>query len=401
MLGRRGHGRLYADQVYHHQALRALNHAAAQGADITEVLEATSRVRAGDARGWYAAWQALGDRNLERAEATADRQSRGGAFLRAHTYYLRSEFFLPPDAAERKASFDRNRAAFYRGLDTLAIPYERIAIPFDGHELRALYYPPAQPARRTLLVFCGGSDTTLEELYFFLVAAARARSYPVLTYEGPGQGAVLREQGVRCTPAWERPGAAVLDAFLAAHDRPASIVLVGLSLGGYLAARHAAFDERVDGVVSYDVFFDGGPIGRRNIPRLAYLLRRLGLEALVNLASRAWAAVSPAIATDLLIGGWLLGQTKPLAIADALAAYTLEGVADRIRADVLALAGTDDQFVPRDQIDRYARALVNARSVTARVYDRASGGAEHSQLGASTLWQADLFDWLERFGAGA
>jgi dienelactone hydrolase len=118
----------------------------------------------------------------------------------------------------------------------------------------------------------------------------------------------------------------------------------------------------------------------------------------VNLASRVWARLSPAIATDLLIGGWLLGQSKPLAIADALAAYTLEGVADRIRADVLALAGTDDQFVPRDQIDRYARALVNARSVTTRVYDRASGGAEHSQLGASTLWQADLFDWLERFG---
>jgi len=44
-----GFGRLYADQTYHHRALRALNHAAAQGADVSEVLETTRHVRADDA----------------------------------------------------------------------------------------------------------------------------------------------------------------------------------------------------------------------------------------------------------------------------------------------------------------------------------------------------------------
>jgi dienelactone hydrolase len=73
-------------------------------------------------------------------------------------------------------------------------------------------------------------------------------------------------------------------------------------------------------------------------------------------------------------------------------------VAQRIRQDVLILAGEDDQFVPVEQVDQYRSALVNARSITTRVYDRASGGAEHSQMGAPTLWQADLFDWLsEKF----
>jgi hypothetical protein len=42
---------------------------------------------------------------------------------------------------------------------------------------------------------------------------------------------------------------------------------------------------------------------------------------------------------------------------------------------------------------------VHTRSVTAKIYDRASGGQEHSQLGATTLWQADFFDWMgEKFG---
>jgi hypothetical protein len=36
-----------------------------------------------------------------------------------------------------------------------------------------------------------------------------------------------------------------------------------------------------------------------------------------------------------------------------------------------------------------------------RVYDRASGGAEHCQLGAHTLWHRDLFDWIAATFGGA
>jgi hypothetical protein len=37
--------------------------------------------------------------------------------------------------------------------------------------------------------------------------------------------------------------------------------------------------------------------------------------------------------------------------------------------------------------------------VTTRIYDEASGGAEHCQLGAVTLWHQHLFDWLTaKFG---
>ncbi len=66
----------------------------------------------------------------------------------------------------------------------------------------------------------------------------------------------------------------------------------------------------------------------------------------------------------------------------------------------MILAGAEDQFIPLEQVKQFQQALVNARSVTAKVYDRASGGHEHSQLGAPTLWQADFFDWIEeKFGS--
>jgi len=212
-----GYGRFYDDQTYHHQALRALNHAAAQGADISEVLETTKHVRAGDAEGWYAAWTELGDRNAARAKATRDATSRGQALLRAHTYYLRAEFFLAPEDARRRDSFARSTSSFYAGLETLGVAHEKIVVPFGAHHLNAVYYPAPPPARAPLIVFCGGYDSTMEELYFFLVAAARARGYSVLTFEGPGQGSVLRDQGLPLTYEWEKPTSAVLDAFLASH----------------------------------------------------------------------------------------------------------------------------------------------------------------------------------------
>lgn len=390
-----GRGRLFADQSYHHQVLRALNHVAAGGADISEVLETTRRIRAGDADGWFDAWTALGDRNLARARGTRDRESRGLALLRAHSYYLRAEFFLAGDDARRPASFARNTAAFYEGLDTLGVAYERLAIPYNDGKLAAVYYPGS---RGPLIVFCGGIDSTLEELYFFLVAAALARGYSVLTFAGPGQGAALRDHKLSFTHEWEKPTSAVLDQFLANHPRPEAIVLVGLSMGGYLAARAAAFDDRIAGVVSYDVMFDLGAVVRRDVPKLAFVLRRLGLETVVDVAAAIRGRLDPGFAWRLATGQWTTGASRALDVVDAFAPYTLAGVAERIRGHVLVLAGTRDQFVPVAQVEHYTRALVRARSITTRIYDRPSGGSEHSQLGASTLWQADLFDWLaDRF----
>jgi pimeloyl-ACP methyl ester carboxylesterase len=92
---------------------------------------------------------------------------------------------------------------------------------------------------------------------------------------------VLRRQGLTFTH-WEKPTGAVLDAFLADHARPEKIVLVGMSMGGYLAPRAAAFDERFDGVVAYDVFFDMGATARRYAPPAAFWLHEHGFTAIID-----------------------------------------------------------------------------------------------------------------------
>ena len=293
-----GRGRFFADQSYHFQTLRALNDVASGGADTAEVLETIKRIRSGDAQGWFRAWSDTGDRVARLAAATTDRIAKGRALLRAHNYYRTAEFFLLPDDAKRPVSAAKNIQSFYAGFDVLGVVYQRIKVPYgEGHHLEAVYYPAAEGGPpRPLIVLGGGYDSTLEELYFVLVKDAREHGYAVLTYDGPGQGSVLRDQGLKFTHEWEKPVKAVIDAFLAGHSRPDKMVLVGMSLGGYLAPRAAAFDERIDGVVAYDVWFDWGATGLRYVPASAFWLRDHGFGAVVEIVAQVKAALSPGFA---------------------------------------------------------------------------------------------------------
>jgi alpha-beta hydrolase superfamily lysophospholipase len=113
------------------------------------------------------------------------------------------------------------------GLDTLAVRYESITVPYGAGNLRALYYPEQQGSEtKPLILFGGGFDSILEEYYPNFVEAALKRDYSVLTYEGPGQGQALRKYGLTYTPEWEKPVTAVLDHFLRTHAKPSKIVLI-------------------------------------------------------------------------------------------------------------------------------------------------------------------------------
>ena len=90
---------------------------------------------------------------------------------------------------------------------------------------------------RPTVIFTSGFDSTLEEAYFAVAAAALRRGYNVLAYDGPGQGAALREQALVFRPDWEAVVTPVVDYALTRPEIAADrLVLLGYSLGCYLAA---------------------------------------------------------------------------------------------------------------------------------------------------------------------
>ena len=391
-----GNPRFFKDQTYNFEAIRVLSDTSPVGGDLADVTLAVAKVKTGDAESWYAAWSEQGDRVAALAAQTKDPISKGNALLRAHTYYRSAEFFLDPHDPKRPGIWKKNLTAFYSGLDALSVNYERISVPYGpDHHLNAVYFPGGQGAEtKPLIVVVGGFDSTMEELYLHFVSAAHLRGYSVLIYEGPGQGSVLRDQGLTFIADWEKPNSAVLDTFLAHHPKPQKIVLLGESLGGYLAPRAAAFDTRIDGVIAYDALYNAGELAKRHVPPFVYWLRDHNYTGILKLLS--YRPQSPGSEWAAKNGMWTFGLSNPLAVADAMQTMTIAPVVDRIHADVLLMGGTNDHFTPNDEIDKVKAGLTNARSVTSVVFDHASGGAEHCQLGAQSLWQATVFDWIAK-----
>jgi len=373
-------GRFFANQTFHFETLRNAGYAFSQCADLGEMLETAKQITEGDLESWYTAWAATADRVEALAARTQDTISKGDAYMRASTYQRLAEFLLPSHDPRRPESLENAVRWFSQGLDALGVRYEYFSVPYENGRLRALYLPgPAGSEKKPLIVAVGGYDSILEEKYPVIGKAALERGYSTLIYEGPGQGEPLRKYGLKFTPEWEKPTTAVLDEFLRTHDKPSKIVLFGMSMGGYLAPRAAAFEERIDGVVAYDVCFD---------------LYESAVRIMSGVKQNPLLLKDPGVSWAYNNALWTMGTTNPEDTLEAFSQYKLAPIADRIRQDVLILAGAEDHFIPFHQVADFEKSLVNARSVTTRIFDRPSGGGEHCQCGNTSLVHAAVFDWL-------
>ena len=102
-----------------------------------------------------------------------------------------------------------------------------------------------------------GFDGTAEELYFETACFALQRGYNVLIFEGPGQGGVIRVQGIPFRPDWETVVSPVIDYAVRQKEVDVErMALMGISFGGYLAPRAAAFEKRIKACIANGGVYD-------------------------------------------------------------------------------------------------------------------------------------------------
>ena len=125
-------------------------------------------------------------------------------------------------------------------------PIAPVEIPYEGTTLPGYFYS-AGPSERPTVVVCSGFDGTLEENHFFGAAGLVERGYYVLCFDGPGQPAMMHREGMVFRHDWEVPTAAFLDYLLGEREGIDAdwIAMMGVSMGGYLPPRAAAFDSRI------------------------------------------------------------------------------------------------------------------------------------------------------------
>ena len=315
-------------------------------------------------------------------------RARGAGRALAGAYYDRAaEFFMNATDTRRPAT----RARF---LDTMRIVYDVTPdlVAFGAGKMATYDLRPERQIGPTIVMF-GGFDSYVEE-FLPMIAGMVDAGRRIVVFEGPGQGSALEDYGLTMISEWEKPVAAVLD-----HYQLKDVAAVGISLGGGLVIRAAAFEPRISRAVAFDILDDEFEVIARQIGRGV----RIPLRALLNLRARRFvnaiadraAARKPVSEWGLQQGMHITGTATPYDFLRATTTMSTRKISHRVRADVLLLAGADDHYVPLRQLRRQADALINARSVTTRVFTAAEQASNHCQLGNIGAVSRLIESWLD------
>ncbi|MEU1981171.1 prolyl oligopeptidase family serine peptidase [Nocardia sp. NPDC019395] len=381
------------DSALNAEYMRAAAGAPYGGATMGEVLYVAREVAAGSGSrdSYIAAWTDLGRRVADSADdalRSGRRATALSAYLRAYNYLRAAEYFFPAQLLEeRRERYADSVAQFDAALPLMPFPAEKIEVPYrDGVFIPGYFFRAAGVEKpRATVVVCGGQDGAGEEMYFLAgVPEASARGLNVLTFHGPGQrGLQLYHPDLGFRPESEEPIAAVIDY---ASTRPEvdgdRIGLYGMSFGGYLAPRAAAYDRRINALAC-------------NAPILDLLQIIMGTTAENTpdgaegeLRAAPWS--TRAYVENYLM--WHHGVSGPVEFADHAARFTLDGMVGDIACPVLSLAAAGETKVAMDQARRFHDMVKSTKrfaELTAR-----QGADGHCGVGNVPHTSGLVYDWF-------
>jgi 2,6-dihydroxypseudooxynicotine hydrolase len=293
----------------------------------------------------------------ESAEDAGQPQTAVGAWQRAALAWHWGKFVFVDDPVQQRAAHERSVACFFRAAPALTPPAELVRVPYGDTALPAYLRVPAATGfdNAPVVIMVPGLDSTKEELQataeYFL-----ARGLATLAIDGPGQGESEYELPIE--PAYEKVATAAVDYL---QDRSGldreRIGLFGVSLGGYYAARSAAYEKRLRAVVAL-----AGPY-------------RLDLD---------WDELPPQTRATFQARS---GAKSAEAARAKAAELTLEEAAARIETPLLIVGGGRDRIIPAYHQERLAKEVKTAELV---IYP--DGG--HGVTNRAYESRSRMADWL-------
>ena len=193
---------------------------------------------------------------------------------------------------------------------------------------------------------------------------------------------------------WEHVVHPVVDLAFARDDvDPARVALMGISLGGYLAPRAAAFEARLAACVANGGVYDF--MGSR-VPEA---MTRQQFEDMVENAPDAFDAgmrqrmeEMPELRWAVSHGMFVFKVARPADWMRAALRFDLSEVAGQIRCPTLVVDTEEESSFP-GQAQRLYDALACPR--TFLMFGREDGAEDHCQVASPLLSQQRIFDWLE------
>ena len=381
---KKGVYKLNEERNFDYQLNRVINW---DGGRIEDVKPIADRIRTSS--DWKRELIALGDTAMEE-----------GRTENAIAYYRMSEFFMYDGDPDKKAYYEKATKLFYeyyadyfKGDD----PHiEKLNVPYENVKLPVMHVVPNGMSKGTILLH-GGNDSYFEE-FLFTVLYLQEQGFEVYMFEGPGQGGVMRLQGMRFTHDWEKPVKAVLD-----HFGLSDVTIIGISLGGYLAPRAAAFDKRITKVVAWSVFpcFQDVIVGMQKpaVQKMFYLFMKLHARPLINLVFGKKAKKEPVIDWGIKHGCYAYEAKDAYGYAKKLKLYDIEPVADKITQDMLIIGANQDRFIDYRLIGREINMLKNVKSLTFRLFTDKEDAQNHCNVGNGKIVLDTICSWIQSINA--
>lgn len=347
------------------------------GGSAGEVLEAAERLAgtaSDDADAWFSVWSAIGYRLEDRGRsqlAQGHPVSAADSLRRASIYLQWAGAFLPPGDAPRAETHERSIELFGLAGQVGSPSTRRIEVDYDDRQFPAWLVLPHDSEPVPCVIYLPGWDSTKEQ-GFGLARALAERGIATLLCDGPGIGEAVMFRGLPNRYDYEVPGSAAYEALLRESDLIDTdrIGVVGSSLGGYRAARFAAFEPRLRAAVAWGAIWDFGQVWRRQIAKPGSALPTRDDHAM-----------------------HVMGVESLEAVTQALDRWTLDGVASQIRCPLLVLHGERDTQIPVEDAQRLF-GTATSKQKHLRIFTPDEGGSAHCQNDNRVLAHEEIGDWL-------
>jgi len=413
----------FRSTFFNFEIIRILGTATYGGADIAECLDAIGQIKNEDPITWHRAWLA----QAEKAEAIADEAARNGhrelarsAYLRASNYFRASGYMFndrpqSPDARPL-ATAEKVGWLFKKAVKLFDHDVRLLEIPYEGYKLPGyLYLPPKSkrlPGKIPILINSGGADSIQEELYYMNPAAGPDLGYAVVTFEGPGQGIVLRREGLHMRADWEVVVRSVLDHITTLASENSDLELdvdrigiSGASMGGYYALRGAS-DPRIKACVAIDPFYDMWDFATAHISSAFMKAWMSGWinDGVVNAVIGLLCMLSFAMRWEVSLAEWFFGVATPTETLKEMKKYTFKqddggNFLDRVNCPVLVSGAAYSIYfnVEAHTMAIYKR-LKNLEEAKKEVWvpEALGDGGLQAKMGALALCNEKTYAFLDK-----
>ncbi|RJS49343.1 MAG: hypothetical protein CIT03_03650 [Methanobacterium sp.] len=317
----------------------------------------------------------------------AERALSENRYMNGAFYYRASEFFTLPDDPDKEYLYDKFIELFNKVfLDDEAI--QRFTVPYENTFLPVIRILSQETENKGTLIIHGGFDSFIEEFYSMGTYFSHS-GYDVILFEGPGQGAALKKYGLALNHEWEKPAKAILDYF-----QLNEVTWLGISMGGWLCFRAAAFEPRIKKVIASSVAFDYMQIPNHLIQAVARFLLKFPkiLNYFSNLQMKGdyqerWGV------NNLM---YITKKNTPYDASQVILKFNEKNLnSESVKQDVLILSGDEDHFIPLKMHYKQVKALKNANSVTERIFTRKEQAQNHCQVGNMGLALEIIHKWIE------